>query len=408
MPSRQKKSIILVALCLLLLFWIGCDTSEDAGAYDDSTPDDSPNNDHKAKAYFHLSADAEAIHNPFGRLNVAIKARDMSPHIRRAKWLALDVPADLHVRFEPDVVLFRPTVQTTMTVFGRMAEPGDYAFSVAVQWTDEAGRTWKTKVPFVVEVVEDYLIEDLWAWTKNPALIKDIGLWDNRTFCWTLGGGCDIQPQPNAARWVDDGEVVLFAQDDNRLDLGCDCAALTQGESVHHPGQFYGAQLDPIRTGDVSSALMIFSRSDAGTGPTPVLGAAGNIINLWIQHPNGDYFGFDFYFETDGIDDWTFIRGERLWWPDGRSCVYSVHMSHYPEYWARTKIQGDVENWVVDLRAVIDRAMELSRWDLRDFRWKRIEPISESFALFSDLPTSAWQTFHFFEIKIGFYDQGSP
>jgi len=380
---------------------------DDDSADDDTSDDDSPDDDSgddDTDGNISIEPAGGTIHNPFGVMTAQIDARVPYTDIRTVRIRAENVPEELLIRFKPSVVFFQNTIQTTMSIHGRMAAEQTCGFAVVVQWTDKWGRTWQKETAFTLNVVTDFDLEDIPSWTKNPYLIKEIGLWANRTFCWTIGSACDIQPQPNSAEWVDDSVVHLYAEDDNRFDFGCDCATLTQGESILHPGTIYGAQLDPIRTGDVSHAFILFTRSDFGTGPTPMIGAAGNIINLWIQHPDGDYFGFDFYFETEGMDNWTFINGERLWWPDFRSCVYSVHMFDYPQYWSRTETTDGMEYWIIDLGAIIDRASELSRWDLEDFEWKRVEPICESFALVSGLVTSAWQTIHYFDIKVAFSD----
>ncbi|MBI2889159.1 MAG: hypothetical protein HYY13_00055 [Nitrospirae bacterium] len=249
--------------------------------------------------------------------------------------------------------------------------------------------------------------EDLPGWTRNPGLEKDVGLWEARTFCWTIGGDCPDDVKFSKAEWVEDGNIYLRAEDDNTGDLGTDVAALTQGLDFN--GNNRGTALDPIRTSEVEGAYILFNRSDAGaTGCSGIVGS-GNIINFWLQNPDtGARWVTDFYFETVGLNagfgeraaPHNEIVNERItlgidWY------AYQIEIPKFPEYWTRTDDADGVQHWVIDLKALLDRGAEFSGRDLNAYRWQYVEVVSENVCTGGKVGESAsWQRIHRFEIKV--------
>lgn len=244
-------------------------------------------------------------------------------------------------------------------------------------------------------------------WTKNPSLVKEVGLWLVRTWCWSIGADCPDDLLLSKAEWVDDGDVFLKAQDDNTTDLGCDCAGLTQGTGFD--GSIRGDPLTRIRTGDVESAYILIRRGDCSATPCGgIIGAAGNIINLWLRHPDGSIWVTDFYFETEGANSGfderaaphsgSVTREKGVDW-----YAYQIILKNFPEYWDKVTYPDGSEYWVIDLKALLERGSDYSERDLSDYLWYYVDVVSEHFCVVSDVGESAsWQRIHYFEIKVKF------
>jgi len=249
---------------------------------------------------------------------------------------------------------------------------------------------------------------DFESWTKNPSLETDVGLWWVRTFCWAIIGDCPDDLLLSEAEWIEDGSVFLKAKDDNTLDLGCDCAAMTQG--IGFDGSVRGDPLTRIRTGDLEAAYILLKRSDSGSRPCPGIVGSGNIINLWLKHPDGSIWVTDFYFETVGLNEGfseragphnLFIRifqeGGADWY------AYQMELTKYPEYWTKTTYPDGSEYWIIDLKSLLDRGSAYSGRDLSDYRWYYVDVVCENVCLGLTIGESAsWQNVHYFDIKVKF------
>jgi len=259
-------------------------------------------------------------------------------------------------------------------------------------------------------VAGDLLFDGFTAWTQNPGLNMDMGLWWVRTFCWTIGADCPDDVTLSRAEWEDDGNIYLRAEDDNTKDLGCNCAAMTQGTGTD--GSVRGHPLTRIRTGDVEAAYILLKRSDSGaTGCSGIVGA-GNIINLWLRHPDGAIWVTDLYFETRGLNTgfkertaphsklvslFSPLPHERGndWY------AYQMIIEKYPEYWDKTVYPDGSEYWVIDLKAILDRGAKFSKRDLNDYLWHYVDVVSEDVCVGGRVGQSAsWQRIHYFEIKV--------
>jgi len=246
---------------------------------------------------------------------------------------------------------------------------------------------------------------EMWpSWTKNPTLDQGLGMWDARSFCWRIGGPCPGTSPGNRAEWVRDGQVCLRAEDDQTADLGTNVAALSQG--VDFGGNVHGDPLSRLRTGDVEAAYIIFDRSDAGAERCSGITGSGNIINFWLEHPEGARWVTDFYFETLGLNEGF---GERMgphsplvslvegvdWY------AYQMEMERYPEYWTRTVRADGSTRWVIDLKALLDRGDAFSGRRLSEYRWMYVEVVSENICFLGSPEESvSWQNVHHFEIKV--------
>ncbi|MBI2061059.1 MAG: hypothetical protein HYT87_14930 [Nitrospirae bacterium] len=250
-------------------------------------------------------------------------------------------------------------------------------------------------------------MEGLVAWTKNPSLQKGLGLWEARTFCWTIGGDCRDNIRSSRAEWTGDGNVYLRAEDENMGDLGTHVAALTQGTDFDgHPR---GTSLLQIRNGDVEAAYILFDRSDAGaTGCSGVAGS-GNIINFWLRHPEtGARWVTDFYFETVGLNAGfgeraaphnEFVQERTLLGIDWYA--YQFEITKFPDYWSKTVDAEGVEHWVINLKALLDRGAAFSGRDLKNYVWHYVEVVSENVCAGGKVGESAsWQRVHYFEIRM--------
>lgn len=247
-------------------------------------------------------------------------------------------------------------------------------------------------------------------WTKNPSLDKDVGLWQVRTFCWTIGADCPDDLQLSKAEWVDDGNILLRAADDNTEDLGCDCAALTQGTGFD--GSIRGAPLTRLRTGDVKSAYILLKRLDFGATPCSGVGGAGNIINLWLKHPDGSIWVTDLYFETKGLNanfnERAAPHNQLITLFSSQShekgadwYAYQMLIKNFPQYWNKTTYPDGSEYWVIDLKALLDRGSAYSGRDLSDYLWYYVDVVCENVCLGGDVGEStSWQHINYFEIKV--------
>jgi len=242
------------------------------------------------------------------------------------------------------------------------------------------------------------------SWTRNPTLDKSRGMWEVRSFCWRIGGPCAAASPGNRAEWIDDGQVYLRAEDDQVADLGTNVAALSQG--VDFGDDVHGDPLAPIKTADVGAAYIIFKRSGAGAERCSGVTGSGNIINFWLEHPDGSRWVTDFYFETVGLNEGF---GERMaphsplvslvegvdWY------AYQMEMQNYPEYWTRTTGTDGSEEWIIDLKALLDRGEAFSGRPLHEYRWKYVEVVCENICLLGRPGQSvSWQSVHHFEIKV--------
>lgn len=259
-----------------------------------------------------------------------------------------------------------------------------------------------------MEMMEGLDLDGFAGWTKNPSLDKEMGLWWVRTFCWTIGGDCPDELELSRAEWVENGNIFLRAMDDNTDDFGCDCAAMTQGTGFD--GSIRGDPLRRIRTGDVEEAYILLKRSDSGATPCSGGVGAGNIINLWLGLRDGDnwvaHWVTDFYFETVGLNAGfderpgphnRMVSKERGydWY------AYQVYLNDFPEYWEKTTNPDGTEEWVIDLRALLDRGAAFSERDLGDYLWYYVDVVSEDVCYGGDVGESAsWQRIHYFEIKV--------
>jgi len=246
------------------------------------------------------------------------------------------------------------------------------------------------------------------SWTKNPSLVKEDGLWVVRTFCWTIGADCPDDLELSRAEWDSDGDILLRAEDDNAKDLGCDCAAMTQGTGLD--GSVRGDPLERIRTGDVEAAYVLFRRSNAGATPCSGVTGAGNIINLWLKKPDGSIWVTDLYFETEGLNTGFTERAA----PHNRLITFFSPATHekgndwyayqmiigsFPEYWRKTVYPGGTEYWIIDLKGLLDRGAEFSERDLSDYTWQYVDVVSEDVCFRGKVGESAsWQQIHYFEI----------
>jgi hypothetical protein len=248
------------------------------------------------------------------------------------------------------------------------------------------------------------------SWTKNPSLKKDEGLWLVRTFCWTIGADCPDDLVLSKAEWIEDGNIYLGAEDDNTKDFGCDCAAMTQGTGFD--GSVRGHPLKRIRTGDVEQAYILLKRSDAGATACSGIEGAGNIINLWLRHPDGSIWVTDLYFETKGLNAGFRERAgphnklitlfSPLPWERGNDWyAYQMLIKKFPQYWDVTKYSDGSELWIIDLKAILDRGSEFSGRDLADYQWYYVDLVSEDVCFAGKVGHSkAWQTIHQFDIKL--------
>ena len=253
-------------------------------------------------------------------------------------------------------------------------------------------------------------LESLVGWTKNPNLDKDVGLWRVRTFCWTIGADCPDELQLSKAEWSSDGNIFLKAEDDNTKDFGCDCAAMTQGTGFD--GSVRGHPLTRIRTGDVKSAYILLKRSESGATHCSGIESAGNIINLWLRHPDGSIWVTDLYFETVGLNagfkerpgphnqlitlfsPLSYERGND-WY------AYQIILEKNPEFWNKTINPDGSEYWVIDLKALLDHGSAYSGRDLSDYLWYYVDVVSEDVCFGGEVGQSAsWQRIHYFEIKV--------
>ena len=247
-------------------------------------------------------------------------------------------------------------------------------------------------------------IDNLPSWTKNPTLDPSLGMWEVRSFCWRIGGPCSATSPQNRAEWIADGQVYLRAEDDLIADLGTNVAALSQG--VDFGGDIHGDPLTPIKTGDVETAYIILKKSDAGAERCSGITGSGNIINFWLEHPDGSRWVTDFYFETVGLNEGF---GERMgphsplvslvegvdWY------AYQMEMEKYPAYWTRSTNPDGSEEWIIDLKALLDRGDSFSGRCLSEYRWKYVEVVSENICFLGCPGQSvSWQNVHHFEIKV--------
>jgi hypothetical protein len=177
-------------------------------------------------------------------------------------------------------------------------------------------------------------------------------------------------------------------------------------------GNIHGDELSHIRTGDIESAYILFKRSDFGTTPCSGVGGSGNIINLWLKHPDGAIWVTDFYFETEGLNAGfgeragphnSFVSEEKGvdWY------AYQLEIRNYPEYWERTTYSDGSEYWIIDLKALLERGSAFSGRDLSDYLWYYVDIISEDVCVGGEVGQSAsWQRIHSFEIKVKLRSQG--
>ncbi len=247
---------------------------------------------------------------------------------------------------------------------------------------------------------------DFVSWTKNPSLETDVGLWWVRTFCWAIIGDCPDDVLFSEAEWSDDGQVFLKARDDNTLDLWCDCAAMTQGTGFD--GSVRGHPLSRIRTGDVEAAYIVFERSEGGAVVCPGISGSGTIINLWLRHPDGSIWVTDLYFETVGLNEnfgeraaphnlfiQIFQEGGEDWY------AYQMEITKFPELWTKTPYPDGSEQWVIDLKRLLDRGAAFSGRDLSDYLWYYVDVVCENVCIGLDIGESAsWQNIHYFDIKV--------
>jgi hypothetical protein len=252
----------------------------------------------------------------------------------------------------------------------------------------------------VTEVALDKFV----GWTKNPSLDKKSGLWWVRTFCWTIPGDCPDDLLLSKAEWVDDGNIFLKAVDDNTKDFGCDCAAMTQGTGFD--GSIRGDPLTRIRTGDVEAAYILLKRSDFGATRCSGIVGAGNIINLWLKHPDGSIWVTDFYFETEGLnagfDERNGPHNPLITKKKGVDWyAYQIEIKKHPDYWRKTTYPDGSEYWVIDLKALLDRGATYSGRDLSDYLWYYVDVVSENVCVGGNVGEStSSQRIHYFEIKI--------
>ncbi|MEW5944598.1 MAG: hypothetical protein AB1742_00210 [bacterium] len=251
------------------------------------------------------------------------------------------------------------------------------------------------------------------AWTKNPELDLEKGKWWVRTFCWTIGADCPDDLKLSRAEWDEDGVILLRAEDDDTKDMGCDCAAMTQGTGFD--GSVRGDPLTRLRTGDVEAAYVRFHRSNAGAASCTGVTGAGNIINLWLRHPDGAIWVTDFYFETEGLNAGfderpgphnPLISKEKGvdWY------AYQVLIKNFPEYWTKTTHPDGSEHWTIDLKGLLDRGAAFSERKLDDYLWYYVDVVSEDVCYKGMVGESAaWQTVHYFEILVKTHERrGGP
>jgi len=255
----------------------------------------------------------------------------------------------------------------------------------------------------------------LTGWTMNPSLEKDVGLWWVRTFCWTIGADCPDDLLLSVAEWGEDGDVYLRAEDDNTFDLGCDCAAITQGTGTDGES-IRGHPLERIRTGDIEAAYIVLERSDAGvTGCSGIVGA-GNIINLWLRRPDGSIWVTDLYFETVGLNTGFKHRAaphsklvtlfSPLPWERGNDWyAYQIRIEKFPELYHKTIRADGSERWVIDLKALLDQGARFSSRNLDDYLWHYVDLVCEDVCVGGKVGQSAaWQRVNYFEIKVKLKD----
>ncbi len=260
------------------------------------------------------------------------------------------------------------------------------------------------------EITADINLEDFAGWTKNPTLDKEEGLWWVRTFCWTIGADCPDDLVLSRAEWEQDGNILLRAEDDTTSDLGCDCAAMTQGTGFD--GSVRGHPLERIRTGDVEAAYILLKRSESGASACSGIEGAGNIINLWLRHPDGSIWVTDLYFETVGLNAGFRERAgphnklitlfSPLPWERGNDWyAYQILIKKHPAYWKKTVNPDGSEYWIIDLKALLERGAEFSGRDLDDYFWYYVDVVSEDVCVGGKVGQSAaWQRIHYFEIKV--------
>ena len=164
-----------------------------------------------AGGFIEVTPDSGIVHNPFGTVLADVEAWTHSKLVRAVRLWTEGEPDEILIRLEPSVVFFQGDIRSTMTIHGRMAAGETYTFRVVAEWTDIWGFKWREIAPYTLRIVEDFDIHDLRSWNENPYLDRETGLWEARTFCWTIGGGCDILPEPNTAEWLEDGDVLLYA-----------------------------------------------------------------------------------------------------------------------------------------------------------------------------------------------------
>lgn len=251
------------------------------------------------------------------------------------------------------------------------------------------------------------------SWTKNPELDPEVGLWDARTWCWTIGADCPDDLTRSHADWHADGSVSLRAEDDDTGDMGCDCAAISQGTCTDNR-TVRGHPLERIRTGDLEAARIIYERKDAGVSGCSGIVGAGNIINLWLRHPEGAIWVTDIYFETVGLNSGFGQRAgpHNLFvsmfspLPQERGndwYAFQIKLERYPEFYTRTRTDDGWDRWDIDLLALLKRGARFSRRDLDDYLWQNVDVVSEDVCVGGKVGQSAsWQEVRYFDIRVKF------
>lgn len=355
--------------------------------------------------HINVSPSNGTIYNPFGVTTAVVDAYDEDNRVFRVKIWAENVPSDIYVVFDTSVVYFQNHISTNMTIYGRTTKNGTYTFAVIVEWMYGIRRYARCQVDYELTIVSNYSIDELSSWTKNPSLVKDIGLWDNCTSRWSMGlknPKYDANPplKYTYSNWDEDGLVSLFARDGKTLDASCECSLFAQGKHHRLDDLIYGTELEPVKNSEIEDAFILLTRSDFGVTRPIFLYTAGNIIDIWMTAPDGSYFGIDIYFETKGINNQRYENGEYRWTPSNISKVYSIHLFEHPEFWMKNTSADGKENWIIDLKAIIERASVFTGWNLSDFEWRHIEFTCESATVGLLKSGAAWQTLHYFDVKI--------
>lgn len=351
-----------------------------------------------------VSPSKGAIYNPFGVTTSVVNAEVEIKHILMVKLWAENVPDGLTVEFNPSVVYFKNNISSIMTIYGKTVKNGTYDIKIIVEWMSNIYQCNRQQTNYQLSISSNFSIKELPSWTKNPSLKKDIGLWDNRTSRWNPRTKTDDH-NPSLtytySKWDEDGNASIYVKDSNKWDLGCECAALSQGKHHRIESRIYGTELEPVKNSDVEEAYIVFNRSNFGVIRPTFLYTAGNIIDFWMTAPNGSFFGIDLYFETKGPNNFLHWRnGEAYWAPSQISKVYMIRLFEHPEYWIKNTSADGKESWIIDLKSIIERASKFTGWNLSDFEWRHVDFISES-ATFGFLRAGvAWQSLHYFVIKI--------